>query len=75
MRLLFKAYFPSDTFNHLHQTTNQLLLKIFSTENYLSKISTHLYIDQDIANESLNIRIKKLMNNIEKDQYDNCKLI
>lgn len=61
MRVLFKAYFPSQTFHHLHATTDQLILKIFSTEAYLSKISKHLYIDEEIANKSLLKRIDRLM--------------
>lgn len=50
LRLMFKAYLPSEKFHHLHQTADHLLLKIFSSENYLNKISTHLFIDQKIAN-------------------------
>ena len=50
MRIFFKAYFPSDSYNHLHQTTNELLNKVFSTESFKFKLNRYLYIDQNIAN-------------------------
>lgn len=75
MRMLFKAYFPTDNFNHLHQTTTQLLLKVFSTEAYLLKLNPYLYIDQSIANDSLEYRINKLITNLKNKEYDNSKLV
>lgn len=75
MRILFKAYFPSANFNHLHQTANQLLLKVLSTEAILLKLNPYLYIDQNIANESLEYRIGKLCANLREKQYDNYGLV
>lgn len=71
MRILFKAYFPTDTFNHLHQTTSHLLLKIFSSEAHLLKLTPCLYIDQDIANRSLIYRIQQLFTQLKEGKYDN----
>lgn len=64
MRILFKAYFPNEKFLHFHQTNDHLLLKIFSTENYLNKISAHLFIDEKLANETLMYRLRKLFDNL-----------
>jgi hypothetical protein len=69
--MLFKAYFPSDSFHHLHQTTDHLLLKLFATEDYLNKVSTHLFIDQTLANQTLLYRIGRLSSNLKQGQYDN----
>jgi DNA recombination-dependent growth factor C len=75
MRLLFKAYFPVDNFNHLHQTANQLLLKLFSTEAFLLKLNPYLYVDQSVANDSLEYRIAKLNENLNTGKYNNSSLI
>ena len=71
MRLLFKAYFPSETFNHLHQTSNNLLLKVLSTEAHLLKLNPYIYIDQNIANEALEYRIERLRSNLKEGKYLN----
>lgn len=75
MRLLFKAYFPINTFNHLHQTASHLLLKVFSTEAHMLKLNPYLYIDHTIANDSLQYRIQKLCQSLRDGKYDNNKLI
>lgn len=64
MRLLFKAYFPSDTYHHLHQTAAHLLLKVLSTETHMLKLNPYLYIDQGVANASLEYRIHRLCANL-----------
>jgi hypothetical protein len=71
MRLLFKAYFPSDTYHHLHQTSNHLLLKVLSTEAHMLKLNPYLYIDQAIANQSLEYRIDRLCANLREGKYNN----
>lgn len=73
LRLLFKAYLPGETFHHLHQTTDHLFLKIFSSENYLNKVSKHLFIDQDLASQVLSFRLEKLVENLKHQEYDNNK--
>ena len=75
MRLLFKAYFPSQNFNHLHQTSEQLLLKVLSTENYLDKINKCLYIDQIVANDALQHKIHRLIDRLRDDHYDNFAIV
>jgi hypothetical protein len=75
MRLLFKAYFPSDTFNHLHQTANHLLLKVLSTEAHILKLNPYIYIDQAIANDALQYRIDRLRANLHEGKYNNHSLV
>lgn len=73
MRLLFKAYFPTDTFNHLHQTAGHLLSKALSSEAHLLKLNPYLYISQDTANRSLTYRIQQLCAELKEGKYDNHK--
>ena len=74
LRLIFKAYFPTDAFHHFHQTIDHLLLKIFSSENYLNKISTHIITDQKIANEALTKSVKQYLQKLNDEDYDNLSL-
>lgn len=39
------------------------------------KLNPYLYIDQNIANESLEYRIKKLCENLKEKKYDNYRLV
>jgi hypothetical protein len=75
MRLLFKAYFPAQSFSHLHQTSEQLLLKVFATENYLNKITKLLYLDQTVANDALQHKIGRLLERLKEENYDNFPIV
>lgn len=75
MRLMFKAYFPSLELNHLHQTTDHLLNKIFSSESYLNKLNKQLYLDQQLANQAISHYTVQLLHKLRHCNYDNQQLL